>query len=98
MSMKKMIACLLASLGLSAACAQANYEDTDVKGFAELIEDGDVVVLDVRTAEEFKEGHLEGAVNIDQAQDDFIQKAKETQIDYRIAKISLRLLTTNEGA
>ena len=77
MSMKKMIACLLASLGLSAACAQANYEDTDVKGFAELMEDGDVVVLDVRTAEEFKEGHLEGAMNIDQAQDDFIQKAKE---------------------
>ena len=77
MNMKKMVACFLASLGLSVACAQANYENTDVKGFAELMEDANVIVLDVRTAEEFKEGHLEGAVNIDQAQSDFIQKAKE---------------------
>ena len=77
MNMKKMVACFLASLGLNIACAQANYENTDVKGFAELMEDANVVVLDVRTAEEFKEGHLEGAVNIDQAQSDFIQKAKE---------------------
>ena len=68
MNMKKMMACFLASLGLNVACAQANYENTDVKGFAELMEDANVVVLDVRTAEEFKEGHLEGAVNIDQAQ------------------------------
>jgi len=78
MNMKKMMACFLASLGLNVACAQANYENTDVKGFAELMEDANVVVLDVRTAEEFKEGHLEGAVNIDQAQSDFIQKAKES--------------------
>ena len=77
MNMKKMVACFLASLGLSVACAQANYENTDVKGFAELMEDANAIVLDVRTAEEFKEGHLEGAVNIDQAQSDFIQKAKE---------------------
>ena len=77
MNMKKMMACFLASLGLNVACAQANYENTDVKGFAKLMEDANVVVLDVRTAEEFKEGHLEGAVNIDQAQSDFIQKAKE---------------------
>jgi len=40
--------------------------------------DSNVVVLDVRTAEEFGEGHLEGALNIDQAQSDFIEKAKGT--------------------
>ena len=74
--MKKIFACLLAALGLNAACAQANYEDADVKGFAELTESPNVVVLDVRTADEFKDGHLEGALNIDQAQSDFIQKAK----------------------
>ena len=76
--MKKMIACFLASIGLNAACAQANYKDADVKGFAELTEDPNVVVLDVRTADEFKDGHIEGATNIDQAKSDFIQKAKET--------------------
>lgn len=74
--MKKILTCLLALFGLTTACGQQNYENTDVKGFVELMKDSNVVVLDVRTADEFKEGHLEGAVNIDQAQGDFIQKAK----------------------
>jgi len=51
--MKKFLTCLLTMFGLTTACGQQNYENTDVK-----------------------EGHLEGAVNIDQAQGDFIQKAK----------------------
>lgn len=77
MTMKRILTCLMAALGLTTACGQANYENTDVKGFAELMNDPDVVVLDVRSTDEFKEGHLEGALNIDQAQSDFIQKAKE---------------------
>ena len=76
--MKNIFTCLLAMLGLTTACGQANYENTDVKGFAELMNDPNVVVLDVRTAGEFKDGHLEGAMNIDQAQSDFIQKVKES--------------------
>ena len=75
--MKKLFAYLLATLGLNVACAQASYEDVDVKGFAELMTNPNVVVLDVRTADEFKDGHLIGALNIDQAQGDFIQKVKE---------------------
>ena len=75
--MKKLFAYLLATLGLNVACAQASYEDADVKGFAELMTNPNVVVLDVRTADEFKDGHLVGALNIDQAQSDFIQKVKE---------------------
>lgn len=74
--MKKMMMGLLATLGLTTACGQANYENTDVEGFSELVENPDVVVLDVRTAAEFKEGHIERALNIDQAQGDFIQKVK----------------------
>ena len=74
--MRKIITCLLAMLGLTTACGQKNYEDADVNGFAELVKDSNVVVLDVRTVKEFSDGHLEGALNIDQAQDDFIEKAK----------------------
>ena len=74
--MKKIVTCLLAMLGLTTACGQQNYEDTDVKGFAALTEDPDVVVLDVRTANEFQEGHIDGALNIDQAQSDFMEKAQ----------------------
>ena len=76
--MKKLLSCLLAILGLTTACGQKNYEDADVWDFAELIEKYDVVVLDVRTADEFKEGHIEKALNIDVKQDDFIEKATAT--------------------
>jgi len=66
----------MAVLGLNTACGQQNFENVDVQGFAELIADTNVVVLDVRTVDEFKEGHIEGAVNIDQAQSDFIEQVK----------------------
>ena len=55
-----------------------NYENTDPEGFAKLIAEPDVVILDVRTAEEFNEGHIENALNIDVKQSDFMQKAKAT--------------------
>ena len=65
-------------LGLTSACGQKNYEDVDVKQFAEIIADTSVVVLDVRTADEFAEGHIARAVNIDVKQSDFTDKAKAT--------------------
>ena len=76
----------MATFGLTTACGQQNFENADVKGFAELMNDPDVVVLDVRSADEFKDGHLEGALNIDQAQSDFIEKAKASlTVDKTIA-------------
>ena len=56
--MKKLLTCLLAVLGLNTACGQGNFENMDVQGFAELVADTNVIVLDVRTAAEFAEGHL----------------------------------------
>ena len=74
--MRKILTCLLATLGLTTACGQGNFENVDVNGFAELMADSNVVVLDVRTASEFAEGHIEGAINLDQAQSDFMEKAQ----------------------
>jgi len=76
--MKKLLTCLLATLGLTTACGQQNFENAEVQEFAELIADSNVVVLDVRTAAEFAEGHIQGAVLIDQGQSDFMEKAKAT--------------------
>lgn len=74
--MKKILTCILAVFGLTSACGQKNYEDVNVNGFAELIADTSAVVLDVRTADEFNDGHIAGAVNVDVRQGDFLQKAK----------------------
>lgn len=74
--MKKILTLLLATLGLTTACGQDNFENTDVLGFSELVADTNVVVLDVRTTAEFTEGHIKGAILIDQGQSDFIEKAK----------------------
>lgn len=75
--MKKILAFLLAALGLNTACGQ-KYEDMDVKMFAELMADSSVVVLDARTAEEFGDGHIYGAVNIDVKKNNFLQQAKSS--------------------
>ena len=74
-TMKKFFTSLLALLGL-AACGQQGYENADVNGFAAQIAESDVVLLDVRTAKEFGEGHLQNALNIDVTQDGFVEKAK----------------------
>ena len=76
--MKELLTCLLATLGLTTACAKQNFENADVQEFAELIADTNVVVLDVRSAAEFAEGHIQRAILIDQGQSDFVEKAKAT--------------------
>jgi len=68
------VAATAALLLTTAACS--SDEDTDQGGvqatttldaaaFGERVATDDVVVLDVRTAQEFASGHLDGAVNID---------------------------------
>lgn len=76
--MKQIFTCLLALLGLTSACGQKNYEDVGVEGFAALIADSTVFVLDVRTPGEYADGHIDRAVNIDVKRSDFMQKAKQT--------------------
>ena len=73
--MKKIFTLLLAALGLNTACSQ-NFENYYVKEFAELIADPEVLILDVRKADEFAEGHIKGAILIDQFQSDFVEQAQ----------------------
>ena len=75
--MKRLTTVLLTLLGLhcGTACSQQQFENADVQGFSLLVSQPDVVVLDVRTAEEYAEGHLAGAVNIDVKGTDFLSQA-----------------------
>ena len=87
--MKKIFTLLLAALGLNTACSQ-NFENYDVKEFAELITDSNVVILDVRKADEFAEGHIKGAVLIDQFQSDFVEEVKAKLLNEKTIAIYCR--------
>lgn len=79
--MKKLLgilSALLASLSLNVTAADKpvpqggkeaasakRFRNVDVAEWEKLRKDPQVVVLDVRTAEEFAEGHMPGAVNLD---------------------------------
>lgn len=67
----KILSSILSLLGI---CAAAPYTNLNVDEFAKLISNKSVVILDVRTKEEFSEGHLEGAINIDVNSPDFTKK------------------------
>lgn len=47
------------------AAAAKRFRNVDVAEWEKLRKDPKVVVLDVRTAEEFAEGHMPGAINLD---------------------------------
>jgi len=51
------------------------FRSLSVEEYAKAIEDSTIVRLDVRTAEEFAEGHIENTLNIDVLKDDFEKKA-----------------------
>ena len=65
--------CLMSFLG----CKAADFRSVDADTFAQIIEDTTIVRLDVRTANEYAQGHIPGALLIDVTQADFIQKAEQ---------------------
>ena len=65
------MACLLTCLGLSCQ-DKTGFRSVSVDEFAEVIADTSIVVLDVRTAEEHKAGHIAGTtLHIDILRPDF---------------------------
>lgn len=56
----------------------AQFTDTNVAGFAKLIENENVQLLDVRTPAEYAEGHIAGALNIDYFDRGFLQEAMDS--------------------
>ena len=65
--------CLMSFL----SCKAADFRSVDADTFAQSIEDTTVVRLDVRTASEYAQGHIPGALLIDVTQADFMQKAEQ---------------------
>lgn len=74
--MKRLMGFLTMLFSLLSCNAQTDgFKSLSVEEYAKAIEDTTVVRLDVRTAEEFAEGHIANALNIDVLKDDFESKA-----------------------
>ena len=58
------------------SCSGSKYTDMDVAEFAQLLEGNGVALVDVRTAKEFAEGHIAGAVNMDFFSSSFLDEVK----------------------
>ena len=71
--MKKIIFILFISVA-QFACSQNTSTTRDADAFKTEIAKPNVVLLDVRTPEEFAEGHLQGAVNVDFKNENFSTK------------------------
>ena len=56
------------------ACGSGSDKDLNINEFEALVEKGSVVLLDVRTPDEYAAGHLFGAANFDWNGDDFLPK------------------------
>lgn len=54
------------------------YKTVEPSEFANVIKSPDVYLIDVRTADDFKEGHIEGAHLLDVQSPDFLKNAEAT--------------------
>ena len=76
MTMKRFMGILTMLCALIGCNAQnEGFKSLSVEEYAKAIEDTTIVRLDVRTAEEYADGHIEKALNIDVLKSDFEQKA-----------------------
>ena len=81
---------MLCSLfGCSSAQAQG-FKSLTVDEYAKVIEDTAIVRLDVRTAEEYADGHIANTINIDVLKDDFEKKAKATLPKDKVIAVNCR--------
>ena len=53
------------------------YQTVSPEKYEEAIKNPDVYLLDVRKSDEFAEGHIEGANNLDVTAPDFLEKAEK---------------------
>lgn len=74
--MKRLMGIITMLCSLFGCSAQTEgFKSLTVKEYAKAIEDTAIVRLDVRTAEEFADGHIAKTLNIDVLKNDFESKA-----------------------
>ena len=71
---KSLFILMLSILGFMGCTAQNGSSIDSKEAYGLIKADSNIAILDVRTAKEFADGHVAGAVNIDVNQVDFAQK------------------------
>lgn len=74
---KSLFILMLSILGFMGCTAQNGSSIDSKEAYGLIKADSNITILDVRTAKEFADGHVAGAVNIDVNQTDFTQKIDE---------------------
>lgn len=87
--LKGILIMLCSLFGCSSAQAQG-FKSLTVDEYAKVIEDTDIVCLDVRTAEEYADGHIANTINIDVLKDEFEKKAKATLPKDKVIAVNCR--------
>jgi len=77
----------IASVGLLAGCSTSNEatKKVDPVEFSEVIAEPGVIILDVRTPEEFNAGHIENAININVADSNFSSEVSKLDKNATVA-------------
>ena len=75
MKIKYLLTCLALTIMISCQ-AQSEFKSVDIDEFKTEISKSGVQLVDVRTAQEYSEGHIPGAMNIDVNAPDFEEKIK----------------------
>jgi rhodanese-related sulfurtransferase len=80
-------AAAIASVGLLAGCSSSNEvtKKVDPVEFSEVIAEPGVIILDVRTPEEFNAGHIENAININVADSNFSSEVSKLDKNATVA-------------
>ena len=74
---KSLFILMLSILGFMGCTAQNGSSIDSKEAYGLIKADTNIAILDVRTAKEFADGHVAGAVNIDVNQTDFAQKINQ---------------------
>lgn len=62
--MKKLIFIMIGALLMSACSSESSYHKINAKDAKEMMDTQDVIIVDVRTQEEYNEGYIENAILI----------------------------------
>ena len=84
MKIKYLLTCLALTIMISCQ-AQSEFKSVDIDEFKTEILKSDVQLVDVRTAQEYSEGHIPGAMNIDVNAPDFEEKIKALDKNENVA-------------